>query len=234
MKLLIVIIALIASVAGGEYAQAVTPTIAAQGEMGTLELEQAADHTAGAESHGADASTGETGESHSEDPGVIGMFGLNWKLFLAQLINFGIILLVLWKWVFGPVTAGLSKRTATIEASLADAKKITEDRQTFDTWKKGEIMQVRNEAAVILTQAKGDAETLRQATLAQTKSEQDKIMEQARQKMVQEKNQMLADAQSELAEIVVAATEKIMRSKLDQKKDAQIISEALKSAGANV
>ncbi len=183
--------------------------------------------------HGASGAHAAEGEaSHAEDTGIVGMFGLNWKLFLAQLINFGIILFVLWKWVFGPVTKGLSQRTEKIESSLADAQKIAEERETFDSWKQGEIGQVRTEAAGILTQAKRDAESLKQATLDQTKEEQAKLIANAQTKLEQEKQAMLDSVKGELAELVVTATESVLKHKLDSKKDTALIDEALEQAHA--
>lgn len=166
----------------------------------------------------------------AEDTGIVGMFGLNWKLFLAQLVNFGIILFVLWKWVFGPVTKGLSDRTEKIEHSLADAQKITEERETFDSWKQGEIGKVRMEASGILTQAKVDAEKLKENTLNQTKDEQAKLLVSAQSKLEQEKLAMLASVKTELADLVVAATENLLKQKLDPKKDTGLAEEALRQA----
>lgn len=187
----------------------------------------------GADSHEeADGEHNSAAGEHAADPGVIGLFGLNWKLFLAQLANFGIILFVLWKWVFGPVTKTLSERTAKIEASLSEAKRIAEDRETFDTWKNGEIAKVRQEAAAIITQAKADAEQLKISTLAQTKEDQNKIIVHARAQMDAEKNAVMQEAKAEIAEMVVTATESILRQKIDSKKDAELIKAALKEAGA--
>jgi F-type H+-transporting ATPase subunit b len=165
-----------------------------------------------------------------EDTSVVGMFGLNWKLFLAQLVNFAIILFVLWKWVFGPVTKGLSDRTEKIENSLQDAQKIAEERQTFDSWKQGEINQVRIEASGILTEAKQTAEKLKQEILEQTKQEQAKLTAATQAKLEQEKQAMVENAKGELAELVIQATQAIIKQKLDPKKDATLISQALKEA----
>ena len=58
-----------------------------------------------------------TGEVTKEagSGGVIGTLGLNWKLFMAQLLNFGIVLFVLWKWVFRPVAGALETRRQRVE-----------------------------------------------------------------------------------------------------------------------
>lgn len=164
------------------------------------------------------------------DPGVIGMFGINWKLFLAQLVNFGIVLLVLWKFVWKPVTSGLSERSEKIEQSLLEAQKITEDRLTFDSWKQGEMAEVRKEAAGIITEAKQQAEQLKAETVRATAAEQSRVIEQAQKRLEQEKATMLESAKSELADIVVQATSTILKEKMNPEKDKELISEALKKA----
>lgn len=181
------------------------------------------------ESTPKEATTAES-EEHSEDTGIVGMFGLNWKLFLAQLVNFGIIIFVLWKWVFGPVTKGLSDRTEKIEASLKEADQVTKDRQDFESWKQSEINKVRAEASGIITEAKQNAEALKAETLKATSEEQTKLVEQTKARLEQEKVSMIQSAKSELAEIVVSATSTILKQKIDATKDKELISEALKKA----
>ncbi len=184
---------------------------------------------------GAEATDGEhaaTEEEHAtEEVGIVGMFGINWKLFLAQLINFAIVLFVLWKWVFKPVTKGLSDRTEKIENSLQDAENIAKDRSDFDSWKQGEISSVRTEATAIITQAKETAEALKADTLKATADEQNNLIEQAKKRLEQEKAAMMESAKSELADIVVQATSTILKAKIDPVKDKQLIDDALKQAG---
>lgn len=170
-------------------------------------------------------------ETHqAEDTGVVGMFGLDWKLFLAQLINFAIVLFVLWKWVFGPIAKGLSDRADKIDESLREAERIANDRQNFDSWKQEEIGKVRSEAAAIISEAKQSAEELKQQTLADTKSENSKLKAQAAKELQQQQEQAIASVQAHIADLVTAASEQILREKLDSKKNTQLISQAIDKA----
>jgi F-type H+-transporting ATPase subunit b len=178
------------------------------------------------------AQAAEEAASEAANPSVAGMFGLDLKLFIAQLINFGIVLFVLWKWVFKPVSKALSDRTAKIEKSLADAKQITEDKETFDTWKNAEMSKVRQEAAGIITQAKQDAESLRKQLTDQTKQEQNKIVTQTQAQLELEKQKAITEVRGQIADIVVTASEKILREKLTDKKDQELIKQALEQAQA--
>ena len=161
--------------------------------------------------------------------GGIGSLGLDWKLFLAQLINFSVILFVLWKWVFTPVAKKLTERTEKIEKSLFDAGQITKEKQEFETWKNAEISKARTEAMSIITLGQNDAIKAKDDILKQAKEEQQKMVEQAKNQISAEKTKSLSEAKTELADLITNATEKILREKLDEKKDREFINETLKN-----
>jgi F-type H+-transporting ATPase subunit b len=160
------------------------------------------------------------------------MFGLNAQLFFAQFINFAVVLFVLWKWVFTPVTRALQKRTAKIEASLKHAEDVEVEKAEFENWKAAEMSKVRVEAAGIVSKAKSEAETVRTELLAKAKTEHEKLLLDGRADLARESAQALQEAKGKLAELVVLATEKVLREKLTDKKDAQLAAEALKSLEA--
>jgi F-type H+-transporting ATPase subunit b len=162
-------------------------------------------------------------------PSAIAVLGLNGKLFIGQLINFAIVLLIFWKWVLPTVTKGLQARTSKIEMSLIDAKRITEEKTEFEQWRNSEMSKTRTEASAIITKAQLEANQVKDSVIHQTKDEQQKLVDQAKKQIEQEKNQQLQSAKSELADLVTNATEKILRQKLDEKKDAELIKESLKN-----
>jgi F-type H+-transporting ATPase subunit b len=154
-------------------------------------------------------------------------FNLNAQLFLAQLINFAIVLFILWKWVFTPVAKKLQERTDRIEKAMADANSTEKEKQEFAVWKQQEMSKARQEASSIVTAAQSDANKAKDDILHQTKDEQQKLIDQAKKQIEQEKNSQLQSAKAELADLITNATEKILRQKLDPKKDGELIKESL-------
>lgn len=168
--------------------------------------------------------------THAEaETSVLGTLGINGKIFIAQLINFGVIMFVLWKYAFTPVAKKLQERTDTIEKSIHDAKRIETEKQEFEVWKNEALKEARLQASAIVTKAQTEAEQAREDALHQTKTEQQKLIEQAKIQIESEKNNALKEVKSELADIITTATEKILRAKLDVKKDAELIKESIHS-----
>jgi F-type H+-transporting ATPase subunit b len=170
---------------------------------------------------------GGTAEAAAEGGGVAGTLGINWKLFLAQFINFAVILGVLWKFVFNPVAKKLGERTDKIEKSLKDAQNIEVQKQQFEAWKNQEMAKVRQQASEVLTAAQNDAGKLKSQNLEQTRQEQQKLVEQAKQQIVSEKERAVNSAKTELAGLVTQAAEKILRKKIDEKTDKELIKQSL-------
>lgn len=162
------------------------------------------------------------------EPSFIGTLGLNWKLFLGQLINFSIILFILWRWVFKPIASALEGRRLKIEQSLKQAEDIKQRIAEFENTKEQELKKAKGEGDKILKDALSLALEVKQETLSQAKVEAGRIMIHARETIEAEKHQMLKEVRGEISSLTVLATEKILREKLDSEKDKALIQDVLK------
>jgi len=184
-------------------------------------------HTASAATEAASEAAAEGAAEGSG--GVVGTLGLNWKLFVAQLVNFGILLFVLWKFVFIPVAKKMQERTSKIDKSLKDAQDIEVQKKQFAEWKDQEMTKARKQAAEVITASQTEAGKIRQQILDQAKAEQEKLIKQAKEQIASEKNQALSDIKSQVADMITGAAEKILRKNLDAKADKEFIKESLKN-----
>jgi F0F1-type ATP synthase membrane subunit b/b' len=96
------------------------------------------------------AATEEAVHAVETDPGLLGTLGISWKLFLAQLINFGIVLFVFWKWVVKPLGKTLTDRQTRIESGLKNADLMEKEKHEFDAWRKEQMHKARMEAEGII------------------------------------------------------------------------------------
>lgn len=161
--------------------------------------------------------------------GLLGTFGVNWKFFIAQLINFSIVVFIFWKWVLTPVALKLTERSEQISTALKDAEKIQEEKKEFDIWKQEEMSKARKQASEIINEASHEAEKIKQETLLRTKVEQDKIVNVAKAQILEEQEKSVHEIKSQVADLITTSTEKILKSKLDEKKDKDLIKETLKN-----
>lgn len=166
----------------------------------------------------------------AESTGALGALGVDGKLFLAQLVNFGIVFFVMWKWVYTPLLKVMDERTKKIEQGVSDAEAAGALLRASEDQGVKAIADARKQAKAILDEAAAAAETERQAMAHKTRLEVEKIVAQGREQLKGEHRKMVTDAKAELGSLVAMAAEKVLREKIDPKKDAALIAEALKEA----
>lgn len=171
---------------------------------------------------------GEAASSEAQS-GLLGTFGVNWKYFIAQLINFSIVIYILWKWVLTPVAKKLTDRSEQITLALKDAEKIEEEKKEFDIWKQQEMTKARHEASEIINKAIAEAEQLKLETLNKTKIEQQKLIEQAKAQIISDQEKSMTEIKTQVADMVTNATEKIIKTKLDSTQDKKLVEDSIKS-----
>lgn len=157
--------------------------------------------------------------------------GIDWRLLIAQVINFVILFFLLKKFLFKPVLGLLEKRREKIEKSMRDAERIEKELAAIRE-KREEIIKTANQKAEeILHEAKEIAESQKTKILADTKKETEKMLDEARASIEKEKDKLVDEAREDLAELVLLATEKVVREKLDEEKDGELVREVLARVG---
>jgi len=156
--------------------------------------------------------------------------GVDWKLLVAQLVNFAILFWVLKRFAYKPILGALEKRSKTIEKSLDDAKKIEIQVAELQVEKERVITAARQEAAQIVDRSRRDADQYAAQSRTQAQSEAQAIVAEAAKQVKGMKDDVMAEAKADLADLVVAATEKVVRVKLEGATDEKMVKEVLRQA----
>jgi F-type H+-transporting ATPase subunit b len=117
---------------------------------------------------------------------ILHMFGLEWKLFLGQVINFLIIAYVLKRFVYKPIRAALDERKRKIDQSLLDAQNAKTALENAGTERKKILESAQNDAAAALNAAKVSAEETKEKLKGEAKKQSEQIISDAKQKAAME------------------------------------------------
>jgi len=162
-------------------------------------------------------------------PDLFERLGVDWKLLLFQVVNFLILLFILKKFLYKPISNFLEQRRKKIEEGLKKAEKFTEEWLRIQDIKKGELVKAEKEAVQIMEGARKDAEKKEKEILESAHQKKEKLVEEAKGEISREKEKILDEAKKETAECVVWATEKILKRALKDKDEKNLIDEALKA-----
>ncbi len=177
------------------------------------------------ESH---AGTAEADHAEGGLAGVIGTFGIRGDLFAAQLINFLLVLAVLWKFAYKPILKLLDEREKKIADSVKNAETIEKRLGEALTEKDAILAQARKDAQVMITKALSDTELRKTEMVEAAKKEVERVIEKGKEQLATEQAAMLIEARKEMVEIAVKAAAKIVSEKLDEKKSKSLAEEVVR------
>jgi len=159
---------------------------------------------------------------------AIHSLGIDGRLLIAQIINFIILLLLLKKFLYGPLVGMLDRRSETIKKSLEDAEKIEAELLATEERNRESLTEAQTETKAIIAAAKKSAE---EEGLKIIESANKKALDQTKralQEIEESKNQAKAEIKTEAAELITLAFEKIAEKKLDTADDQKMVKNILK------
>ena len=154
---------------------------------------------------------------------LIHKLGIDWKLLVAQIVNFVVLLLILKKFLYKPLINLMNKRREKIIDGLEKAKRGEEEFKKIGELKERELAKIQKEAEEIIKKAKEIGDKKQQEILKEAEEKTIKIIEEAKGRIEIEKEKMLKEVREDIANLVITATEKILEEKIDEKKEKDFI-----------
>jgi F-type H+-transporting ATPase subunit b len=162
-----------------------------------------------------------------EAVGPLARLGVDWRLLVAQLVNFGLVLFVMAKWVYKPLLKVMDERASKIEQGIKDAAAAASAKDAASVEKDAVVGEARQRARTIIEEAERLAVTLRDEQVKKAKTEVESVVAKGKEQLAADRAASLAAARAELADIVVAAASKVLATKMDGPADAALAKAAL-------
>ncbi len=155
--------------------------------------------------------------------------GIHPALLIAQIINFIILLLILYKFLYNPVLAMMKKREDRIKKSIEDADEISRKLKEMEVRYDEKLQKAKQEAMAILEKAEKDGVKQKDDAVNKTKEEVANIVNKAKEQITDEKDKMVQEVKKEMGSLVVAAMEKVLTKEKATGIDKKSIEETVKN-----
>lgn len=155
--------------------------------------------------------------------------GIDWRLLIAQLVNFVILFTALTFLLYKPLVAALDKRRAKISESLENAEKIGDELKRATAESEQIVAASRAEAARISAESAKQAEAVRVAASEKTRAEVASLVASGKAQLAAERDAMMSEVRRAAAELVAVATEKVINEKMTAAKDKALIEKAIET-----
>lgn len=162
---------------------------------------------------------------------LFSQLGINWKLFVAQTVNFLIVLIVLRFTVYKPFLELLSKRRAKIKKGLEDAELARKELLESEKIKAQKIAEGEKKSLEILLIAQKKAEILEADLLKKAREKEIEIIKNAeligKETALKEKNKFYEEAKM-IVKTAIAKTVELSPEIIDEKLIGQVLSKLRK------
>ena len=153
--------------------------------------------------------------------------GIDWRLFIAQLVNFAILLFVLNRFAYKPLLSFMEKRREQIAQGLKDAELAKKQRTTAEEEKRQLLADTHKQAQQIIEEAHKRAEVVLAQNVDETQKTVAKMLEEGKARLEHERVSMMREARTKIAELVVLASERLTSHAIDTDTHQDLIDTAL-------
>jgi len=171
------------------------------------------------------ASEGAKGEEQG------GIINLNMTL-LVQMVNFLILIVLLHRFLYKPLTQFLATRADGIKRSLEEAKAAREAAAKAQQEYEARIAATRREAAALRESAVREVEEERQRLLKVSRDEAARLLTEAKAQIEQEVKRAKAELRAEVVGLSLGVAERLIGRSLTTEDDRRLAEQVVQEIGA--
>lgn len=168
----------------------------------------------------------------AEKSSGIGALGVDLGSLLVYLVNFGVLLVILYFFAYKRILAMLDERSNRIKESLDEAERVRRESEEHKAEMQRTFAEGRQEGQRMLADAREIAERYREEQATQAQSDAERFKEDAREDIRRERDAALEEVRKQFANLAVSAAERIIHRTIDGKAHQDLIEEVLAEDGA--
>ena len=140
---------------------------------------------------------------------ILGTFGIDWRLLLINAVNFGIVLLVLWRFLYTPVMKMLEERRQRVAQGVEDARAAAREREETKRSRGGILSAAGKEADGVVVAARAAGAAKERELLLKGEAAAATLVRDAQAQAAELKARAIEESKQEVAKLIVLGMEKI-------------------------
>ncbi len=156
--------------------------------------------------------------------------GISWQGLVAQLVNFGILLVLLYFVAYKPIRRMLDERSEKVRVGMEQAEQMKEVMAETEEQVREQLEVAREERQNMLIQAEEVGQQLKEEAREQARRDAESIVAKARVEIQREHDEAIGELKRQFVDLAILAAEKVISETLDKKKHRKLIEEVLEQA----
>ncbi len=158
--------------------------------------------------------------------------GFSLPTLIAQLVNFGLLLLLLRLFAYKPIMKMLDNRANKIKESLEAGERAKQEAVSAEKDIAKKIEEASAQGQQIVGQAVKTAEEVKRRATQDAKKEADSIIAKAQVEIEREKQESFAELRKDVADLAVLVAGKAIATTLDKETQRKLIDNTLKEVSS--
>ena len=165
-------------------------------------------------------------EAHEAPPKLLSP---NTGLMFWTLIIFIVLLIVLTRFSFKPLTAAVEAREKALEDAIEAARRDREEAAALLAEHRQLVKRAHDDAQRIIAEGRAAGEKVRTEVVEQAHREQQQMLERARHEIAAERDRAIAELQREAINLAVLGAGKVIEKNLDNETNRKLVESFLAS-----
>lgn len=142
-------------------------------------------------------------------------FGVNVSLLIAQAVNFAIVLVALWYFLYKPVLAAITERQQLVAKGVEDAALASEKLARADDEAQLRVTAADEEAEAIVSAAREAATSEKARLLKEAELRAVAVTRDAEERAIEAAAKAKRESEKDIARVAILTAEKILKEKYD-------------------
>jgi F-type H+-transporting ATPase subunit b len=156
------------------------------------------------------------------------MLAPRFDLGIWTIIVFVLLLVVLWKWAWGPMLEGLRKREEAIRGSVEESRRTREEMEHLRAQFKSEMDQAYAKIPQLMDEARRGAQQMQEEMRAKAAADIQADRQRMRHDLEVARDQALHDLWTQAAQLATLVSAKVIGRSLSEEDHRRLIDEALR------
>ena len=157
--------------------------------------------------------------------------GINLPSLLSQLVNFIILMVILYLVAYKPITRMFDERSNRIKESIEQTEQIRRQAEAAEEEFKKQIAAASKQGQEVIDRAAKTAEEVRQKARQEAKEDAEALLARAHAEISRHRDEVIDELREEFADITVLAAGKVIEQSLDKEGHLKLIDRVLKESG---
>ncbi len=156
--------------------------------------------------------------------------GIDLASLIAQVANFGILMLLLYLVAYKPILKMMDARASRIKESLEQAEEMKKQAEAAEVEFKKQIAEASVQGQAVIERASKTADEIRQRAQDEAKIEAEALVTRAKADIHRERDEVIDELRKEFANLTILAAGKIIGKTLDKNAHRDLINQVLEES----